>query len=267
IGDHGLCVRGDVLKTKSATAYLVVDPSRRKGTRRAKSGDQYQPSLSACVEIARPARGGVIKVSPAILDSDLRSIDSRVEFVSVDGECREGNLWFGDIGPKAETSATILPNHVTVSRDHSSEQMGISPIRDWILEPDPALIRANLLAETSELIGGACLLDYSVAYMTTYQFKPSSLVTGYRVLDVVPFHSKKIIECLKSLGRSASVVKKRGIEVDPIELRKQLRRCEGEPSVIVVTRVEGKPLVIVCEPPVQSNRSSGSITEESIFEE
>lgn len=248
---QAIAVFGDALKCTKRPNLVLIDPSRRQGTRRAKNGSQYTPMLSECVRLAEKALGAAIKVSPAASDEEIEAANCRIEFVSVNGECREAVLWYGEIGPKIRVSASLLPQKIVVERNPDIEPLTVSQPLRWILEPDPALIRAHLLAETATLIGGANLIDASIAYLTANMCIISPLVTGYEILEIVPFSQRKIEDGLKRLGRYASVIKKRGVDVEPDTLRKSLKRNSDIPAIVIVTRVLGNPVAIICSPPVR----------------
>ena len=76
---------------------------------------------------------------------------------------------------------------------------------DWLYEPDGAVIRAHLVADVAEQIGGR-LIDPTIAYVTADELRATPYATAYAITDVLPFNVKK----LKALLREREV----GIAVD-----------------------------------------------------
>ena len=247
----------DATRAIQINRYLSIDPSRRNGTRRAKSGEDYTPKLLDCINLAKSSIGASIKISPAANDEEIEASSGRVEFVSVKGECREAVLWFGAVGPTSLRSASLLSHGITVEVEDDVEPLQLSSPLEFLLEPDPALIRAHLLTETAQRLGGAYLLDSQIAYLTVSAAVQSPMVTCYPVLDSFKYSESRLEAGLKRLGKYASVIKKRGVAIEPDELRRKLKRKSDDPAIVVVTRVMGEQTAIICELPLQPPRLMG----------
>src|SRR5207249_1383699 len=100
--------------------------------------------------------------------------------------------------------AAILPLGVTLeSRDPTPATIG--PPEDWLLEPDPAVIRAHLISEVADDIG-ARQLDPQIAYLTADHLIDSPFVTAYRIVDALPFNLRRIQARVRALDSRVEVV-------------------------------------------------------------
>mgnify|MGYP006184401391 CR=1 FL=1 len=71
---------------------------------------------------------------------------------------------------------------------------------------------------------------------------------GYRVLDNLVFDRKKLKAYLRERDIGVLEIKKRGADITPEELRKQLDPKGKGAATLVVTRVGDAHRVLVCEP-------------------
>jgi hypothetical protein len=118
--------------------------------------------------------------------------------------------------------------------------------RQWLVEPDPALIRAGLVADAAIRFGGA-LLDETIAYFSTDEKPESPWVRAWRILDWMPFNVKKLRAYLRERGVGSVTVKKRGTAVTPDELIAHLKLKGSESRTVVLTRCLSQQVVLVCE--------------------
>jgi hypothetical protein len=189
----------------------------------------------------------VVKVAPG-LDHGRVPEGIEAEWVSVGGSIVEALLW--GRGP-SETwrRATLVRDggvrELTAAADPGLAPVG--PVRGWLHEPDPALIRSGLMSLVAADLG-ATLVDPTIAYLTSDAAADSPWVSSYRVTVVLPFGLKKLKALLRVRGIGRVVVKKRGSPIEPETLARQLRGPGTGSAVVVVTRVAGAPTVLVCEP-------------------
>jgi hypothetical protein len=123
----------------------------------------------------------------------------------------------------------------------------VGPVGGWLHEPDGAVIRAGLVAEVADHIGGR-LLDPTIAYVTTQHPAATPFARSYVVEDVLPFHVKALRAYLRDRRVGTLTIKKRGSAVDPDQLRRQLRLSGDASATVALTRVDGRPHVLVLRP-------------------
>src|SRR5207248_2855957 len=126
----------------------------------------------------------------------------------------------------------------------------VGPVGAYLYEPDPAAIRAGAMARVAAE-HGLWKLDEEIAYLTGDRWIASPWLTGYRVLEVLPFGLKPLRAALRARGVGEVVVKKRGSAVEPQAFRQRLlaglRREGGATAVVVLTRQQGRHVALITE--------------------
>ncbi|MHB6907999.1 class I SAM-dependent methyltransferase [Streptomyces sp. DB-54] len=226
---------------------VFVDPARRSKVRGGRIFDPeaYSPPLSWAVEAARTAPHAALKIAPGVPHEALPE-DVETEWISDAGDVKEAVLWFGT-GRGGVRRATLLPaGDSLLGAGLPDPEPG--PVGDWLYEPDGAVIRAHLVADVAEQVGGR-LIDPTIAYVTADQLVPTPYATAYAITDVLPFNVKKLKALLREREVGIAVIKKRGSAVEPEELRKKLKLGGGRRScTIFLTRVAGAPTMLLGHP-------------------
>lgn len=243
-----LGLRARVLCADATTVDLsgydaaFCDPARRAGGRRVFDPNAYSPPWPFLLDLAaRVPRTGV-KVAPGI-DHALVPAGTEAEWVSVSGDVVEAALWFGDLA-SARHRATLLPAGATLTGT-GERSADPGPVRGWLYDPDGAVVRAHLVAELADQIGGT-LIDPTIAYLTTDTLVNTPFARAYPITDVLPFSVKRLRALLRERGVGTLTIKKRGSAVTPEELRRQLKLAGDAEATVVLTRVAGAPTMIVC---------------------
>lgn len=225
----------------------TLDPARRAGGRRQLDPDRWSPPWSTVAALLDAVPTAVVKVAPG-LDHDRVPPGVEAEWVSVGGSIVEALLW--GRGLSATWRRATLVGDGTVAELTAGEAPGLAPtgpVRGWLHEPDPAVIRSGLVACVAGDLG-ATLIDPTIAYLTSDAEAVSPWISSYRVSEVLPFNLKKLRALLRTRGIGRVVVKKRGSPLDPETLARQLRGPGSGTAVVVVTRVAAAPTVLVCDP-------------------
>ncbi len=269
---HALCADVtalDLTRLRAAGMEAAFfDPSRRAdrpngGRRRARDAEEYTPPLSWLEALRAHFPLLAVKVSPALEDTALCRYGTQVEFLSDRGECKEAVLWFGADGnieggqgksPDGENYvATVLrPDSPPATlAPFACDPPPLSAPRAWLYEPDPAVIRAHLVLQIAGLLDAA-QLDPQIAYLTADRYVPTPFATTYPLLDWLPFNLKHVQARLRALGRRVTAIKRRGVPLEPEELRKRLTGdLTGDAeAVVVLTRLADRPIALLCAPPV-----------------
>lgn len=239
------------------TDGVWLDPARRVtgrggGMRRTFDPEAFSPPYSFVLDVARqfPATGA--KLAPGIahrlLPDGVTAPAAEAQWVSVHGEVVECALWFGPLAREGvRRSALLLDGHGGVHElvdDESAPRAPTGPVGTYLHEPDGAVIRAGLVPEVAARVG-ARLIDPTIAYLTTDAAVSDPLVHSYAVDDVLPYQVKSLRTYLRDRGVGVLTIKKRGSAVDPVQLRRQLRLNGDAEATIALTRVGGRPSVLV----------------------
>lgn len=227
---------------------VFFDPARRdEQGNRIYDVERYVPPLSTI-------RGWqnrliVVKLSPGVELAQIGGYGSQIEFVSVDGDLKEAVMWLGvgTVGLRATllTGGAAFHWDNTLAGGEGEKAVMAAAPRAWLVEPDPALIRARLVRDAAAHFGGA-QLDETIAYFTTDAYPDSPWVRAWRVLDWLPFNLKKLRAYLNAHNVGSVTVKKRGTAVTPEALLAQLKLKGTESRTLVLTRCAGEQIVMVC---------------------
>ncbi|MCW2633955.1 MAG: uncharacterized protein JWQ99_322, partial [Blastococcus sp.] len=224
----------------------VLDPARRAGGRRQLDPDRWSPPWSTVTALLDRVPAAVVKVAPG-LDHDRVPAGVEAEWVSVGGSIVEALLW-GRGSSETWRRATLVRDGVALelTADADPGPASVGPVRGWLHEPDPAIIRSGLVSLVAAE-NGATLLDPTIAYTSSDGPAGSPWVSSYRIDEVLPFNLKKLKALLRARGVGRVVVKKRGSPLEPEALVRRLRGPGSASAVVVVTRVAGAPTVLVCD--------------------
>ncbi|MET8562448.1 methyltransferase domain-containing protein [Streptomyces flaveolus] len=241
---------------------VFVDPARRggqsggaarsasvRGGGRATGGrvfdpEAYSPPLSWAVETALKAPRAALKIAPGV-PHEVVPAAAEAEWVSDGGDVKEAVLWFGTGAPGA-VRATLLPGPRTLL-GRGLPDPGVRPVGRYLYEPDGAVIRAHLVAEVAEEVGGG-LLDPTIAYITADEPRPTPYATAYEITDRLPFNVKKLKALLREREVGTLTVKKRGSAVEPEELRRKVKPQGPNAATVFLTRVAGAPTMLIGRP-------------------
>jgi Predicted O-methyltransferase len=229
---------------------LFCDPARRADGKRLFEAEQYQPPLSWVLGLSARYKVLGIKLAPGIdYDALLQAEQRQIECISLGGDLKEALLW---CGPLADSSrrATLLPENVSLTAAVTAPQIAQAEPGAYLYEPDPAVIRAHLVAELAQQIG-AWQLDPTIAYLSSDQAIATPFARVWPVLEWQPFNLKKLRARLRALDAGSVTVKKRGSPLDTDQLARQLSSNGSRELVVVLTLLQNKPFALICDPPLQ----------------
>ncbi|MFC9909045.1 methyltransferase domain-containing protein [Streptomyces sp. NPDC059862] len=227
----------------SAYDAVFVDPARRGGRGRIFDPEAYSPPLSWAVQAAARAPHAALKVAPGIPHEAVPDT-AEAEWISDGGDVKEAVLWFGT--EPGLVRATLLPGPRTL-HSRGLPDPPVRPVGRFLYEPDGAVIRAHLVAEVADELGGG-LVDETIAYVTADEARVTSYASAYEITDQLPFSVKKLKALLREREVGILTVKKRGSAVAPEELRKKVKPHGPNAATVFLTRVAGHPAMLVGHP-------------------
>lgn len=98
------------------------------------------------------------------------------------------------------------------------------------------MVRSHLIAELAEDLGLG-LIAPEIAYLTGGELVASPWLRGFEILEELAFDRKKLKARLRDLGIGVLEIKKRGSDVVPEVLRKELQLKGERAATLIVTRV------------------------------
>ena len=235
---------------------LFFDPARRELHGAKKSSTQrhfdpanYSPNYNFCIEQAKTKPTG-IKLGPG---HDRKQIPEGAEaqWVSVDGDLVEMSLWFGKLAREnIARSALLLDSngqHEITSAQIDSPNADLGELGTYVYEPDNSLIRSRLISDFAQPLG-LTLIAPEIAYLSSNDLISSPWLKGYKVIDNLVFDRKKLKAYVRENNIGILEIKKRGSDISPEELRKQLAPKGEGAATLIVTRVGDAHRVLVAQP-------------------
>ena len=235
---------------------LMFDPARRelggskreRATRKFDPAD-YSPRFDWVLQQAETKPTG-IKLGPGHPHEGIPD-NCEAQWVSVEGDLVECTLWFGALAREGiKRSALLLANGTAHELTSDSGERLDAPIGErgeYVYEPDSSVIRSHLIGQLAKQMG-ARLFAPEIAYLTTDAPAPSPWVKGYRVLDEMAFDRKRLKAYLRERSIGVLEIKKRGADIVPEQLRKELALKGENAATLIVTRVGDAHRVLVVEP-------------------
>jgi hypothetical protein len=235
---------------------LFLDPARRDLTGPKKAESQrhfdpanYSPNFYFCLAAARTKPTG-IKLGPG---HDKRQIpnDAEAQWVSVEGDLVELGLWFGSLKrDNVARSALLLDSdgqHEITSSESDSPNAPLGELGKYVYEPDNSLIRSRLISDFAAPLD-LKIISPDIAYLSSDEKISSPWMRGFEVVDNLVFDRKQLKAYVKKNGIGILEIKKRGSDISPEELRRELSPKGESAATLVVTRVGDAHRVLVTQP-------------------
>lgn len=223
-------------------AAVFLDPARRTARGRTWNVADFTPSWDFVLEQLAGERFACVKLGPGV-PKELLPDGVQATFVSHRGDVVEASLW-NRLQPGS--AAVVL-------RDGTVHPLGPGPRRDlevrpvggYVIEPDGAVIRAGILdavAPEQEL----WLLDPHIAYLSSDEPVASMFTTTFEVLETLDYDVRQLRSWVREHAVGTLEIKKRGIDVDPAVLRRQLKpKGKSSATMIIARTVEGTKVLVV----------------------
>lgn len=226
---------------------LFFDPARRGGEKRIHHVERYEPPLSTIRKWGH--RTIRVKLSPGVkLDqlTDYLESGARLDFISADGELKEAVLRIEPIPLTAHRAVMWIDGKFHVVTTDESVRAPLAGPQNWLVEPDPAIIRAGSVEQVAMETGGR-LIDSEIAYFTTHERPALPYLRAWKIREWIPFNLKKLRQILRDHNVGTVTVKKRGTAVTPEALIPQLKLKGDESCTIILTRLRDQQIVLICD--------------------
>jgi hypothetical protein len=216
---------------------LFFDPARRNSKARLFNPQDFAPNFDWVIEQAKKKPTG-IKLGPGHPHNQIPQ-EAEAQWVSVEGDLVELSLWFNETKRQDVTRSALLitkDGKHELKTNQKEEPAPTGELGQYIHEPDNAVIRShliNLLAEQTN----THTIDPQIAYLTGNDNITSPWLKSYKVEQVLPFDRKQLKAYIKQNDIGTLEIKKRGADITPEELRKELAPKGKNKATLIVTRI------------------------------
>lgn len=246
--DRCLVTTREIAEIDLGKSYWHCDPDRRPAGHRATRGELFEPTLESLAVLLERNPHAAIKLAPATDLSAEWCGHAEREWLESRGECRQQVAWFGNLAHHIgyRTATVLLPDgrlRTVIGRDDHlppiARQMG-----RYIYEPAAAILAAKL---TTELCREHHLAAISsgVAYLTNDTPIDDLALAAFEVLDILPFDRKQLRAYCRERSIGRLEIKKRGVEVDPERLRKEIVAKGDNAATLLIAPHSDKTCVVV----------------------
>ena len=243
------CALADANSMRDVAAWHI-DPDRRPAGERTIQLADYEPGPDLLRELLRINPHGAIKVAPA---ADFAAPDwpsCEREWLGSRGECRQQVLWFSELATRPGQHVATTVSAQGVSHSFAGRPaVPLSPadeVRAFVYEPDATILAADLAGEFADRHQLAAITTGG-GYLTGDQELQHPLVVRFRVRDVLPFDVKQLKAYCRVNQLGQLEIKKRGVDLQPHFLRRQIMSSGAGAAVVIVSPVGETVKAIVAE--------------------
>lgn len=225
---------------------IFIDPARRNDRGRMR-GYECEPPLAWAIELADRAAGVGIKAAPGI-PHELVPADWELELISIGHDLKEAVLWSPELASATRQATTVEGGTIHSLLPEAGDEVSVRAVLpgDWLLDVNPAVTNAGLVQDLARQIG-AERIDPEIGFLVTESEPTTPFAHAYRVIDVLPWHEKRIKEAISRHDIGPIDIRRRGLPGDVDAITRRLRGKGSRRAVIAMTRMDGVPTAIICE--------------------
>jgi SAM-dependent methyltransferase len=240
-----ICADANEVAEQLITPEVAVfcDPARRNDHGRVWRVEDFEPRWSTVIRLLDGEQPAGVKLGPALPHSLIPEA-AEAEWVTHRGETVEAGLWAGPGATPGQRSALIMPHARLVVT--TAPPLPVRDLGRYIYEPAGAVIRAAAIAELGAQLA-AGLLDPQVAYLTGDRLCTTPFAAAFEVRQRLPFHFNALRTWVREAQIGVLEIKKRGIDIDPAQLRKRLRLAGPNSATMVISRTPKGALAAIVE--------------------
>lgn len=253
--ENAKVLNDDVTKINlDAFEAQFFDPARRElGTGREKATRKFDPAAFSpnfnwVLEQAEKRPTG-IKLGPGHPHEAIPE-GAEAQWVSVGGDLVELSLWFGKLArPGIARSALLVKGDQRFEITSPETEQPSADVRElgaYLYEPDNSVVRSHLISVLAKDLNLG-IISPEIAYLTGDQELASPWLRGFKVLETMTFDRKKLKARLHELRVGVLEIKKRGSDVVPEVLRKELQLKGERAATLIITRVGDSHRALICE--------------------
>jgi hypothetical protein len=244
-----------------------IDPDRRAGGRRTTSLKSCQPGLETIERMLARVPHAAVKLAPAATVPREWADRCELEWISRNGECRQLVAWHGDLARSPGfRRATILTTSAANRSPGPFAQRGparsgepriiigrpdqhapsCDKLGDFVFDIDPAVRAAHLQGALAAELNLSALAE-APSYFTGNSPIIDAAVSCFKIEHVLPLRVKAIAEHLRDGEIGRLEIKKRGVDIDPDKLRRDLKLRGNNAATLLIGNIAGRPSAVVAQ--------------------
>jgi hypothetical protein len=230
----------------SQVAAWHIDPDRRPDGKRTTRVALHEPSDAVIDNLRQVNLNTAIKLAPAANFPAHWTRKAELEWIGHDRQCQQLVAWFGALakhpGQRRATSLEHDPPQSFIGNPDARAPIA-ETLGRYIYEPHAAVLAAGLWGDLATQRHLAAV-DARIPYLVGDALIEDPLLAAFEVLEVLPLEIKRLKAALKSRKIGTLEIKKRGVDIDPEKLRRQLALDGQDSLTLLVTRRQNKSIAI-----------------------
>jgi SAM-dependent methyltransferase len=230
-----------------------IDPDRRPTAHRTTSLDWSAPDLQTIEQMLSRSPNAALKLAPAATSPVEWSERCELEWISRDRECKQQVAWHGNLAlTPSHRRATILNTssaarglapRTIIGQPNQPIRITAAPAR-YVFDIDPAVLAARLtgaLAAEHNLTA----LSPGPTYLTGNFPITDPALAQFEVDEILPFRHRQLADllCARHIGQLE--IKKRGVDLDPEKLRRDLKLRGPNAATLLITKIATRSTAIL----------------------
>ncbi len=230
-----------------------IDPDRRPTGRRTTSLEWCEPNLQAIEQLLARVPHAAIKLAPATKPPGSWLKRCEFEWISRDHECKQLVAWHGNLAkaPNQHRATILLSSpaargsapRTIIGKANQPIPLVQRPDR-FVYDIDPAISAARLTG-TLATEHNLAALGAGPTYLTGPQAIDDAALACFEIDDVLPLRVRTLADHLRSHNIGKLEIKKRGVEIDPEKLRRDLELRGLNAATLLIVQVAGRPTAIL----------------------
>ena len=216
-----------------------LDPDRRVEGKRSIRVENHEPGIDAIQQFLLENRKAAIKLAPGTKIPEQWVKDVEVEWIGNRGECRQQMVWFDELARyPGQRTATVFSSGATspyTIHGMPIKNLPVAPaLGRYVYEPHAAVLAAHLTGILCDRHNLPCVSP-KIPYLTSDTLVSDPALACFEVQEVLPVDPKHLRSAVRDRRIGTLEVKKRGVRIDPEEVRRQINpRGEGSATLIIV---------------------------------
>jgi len=248
-GDPAEVLVQDVLQTDlQSVAAWHIDPDRRPQGHRTTKVELHEPGVDVLEAMLSTNPNGAVKLAPAAQWPETWNERAEFEWISRARQCRQLVAWFGNLarspGKRRATFIDASGSAHSLSGLPLAEPLPLAPIGHFLFESDPAVLAAGL-GEKHAADHALCAVQSGIAYWTGDSALDDPLMACFEVEEVLPYRRKTLQQALQARGVGPLEIKKRGVDLEPQQVRQQLRLSGHEARTVLLLPLAKQVVAVI----------------------
>jgi len=234
-----------------------IDPDRRPAGHRTTSLEWCQPNLATIEHLLARVPHAAVKLAPATIVPADWAERCELEWISRDRECKQLVAWHGNLASApGQRCATVIPTAAsrgvpapdperrTIVGQPNQPISIAKQLERYVFDVDPAIIAARLtgvLAAEHDLRA----LGAGPTYLTGPRVIDDPALACFEVAEILPLQTRRLAQCLRERSIGQLEIKKRGVDIAPEKLRRDLKLCGTNAATLLIAQIAGRPSAIL----------------------